>query len=246
MWLIRNISFRQVTPRMARKPKLTSRLTSQPQPLRAQYGSRTCSILRVRSSRRRVSGMAVEQASRPRQQWSCRRREHWHGRRAQSLPALREVRVHLRQERQLYPQESANPGFYLYTYDHQPRQPLRNERRIRDANALVRFQHHAQCSPRGHPPTPSTGSRPESTGSRRGSTRSLEFSCVIEISNRGGPYDLVRENCGIGDGNWWWNRRNGFLRAMSGASGCKTRVPLVSYLFKCHRPRRDDDRQLDE
>jgi hypothetical protein len=25
---------------------------------------------------------------------------------------------------------------------------------------------------------------------------------VIEISNRGGPYDLVRENYGIGGGNW--------------------------------------------
>jgi hypothetical protein len=30
----------------------------------------------------------------------------------------------------------------------------------------------------------------------------LDFSCVIEISNRGGPYDLVRENYGIGHGNW--------------------------------------------
>jgi len=30
----------------------------------------------------------------------------------------------------------------------------------------------------------------------------LDFSCVIEISNRGGPYDLVRENYAIGHGNW--------------------------------------------
>ncbi len=30
----------------------------------------------------------------------------------------------------------------------------------------------------------------------------LDFSCVIEISNRGGPYDLVRENDAIGHGNW--------------------------------------------
>jgi UDP-2,3-diacylglucosamine pyrophosphatase LpxH len=30
----------------------------------------------------------------------------------------------------------------------------------------------------------------------------LDFSSVIEISNRGGPYDLVRENYAIGHGNW--------------------------------------------
>jgi hypothetical protein len=30
----------------------------------------------------------------------------------------------------------------------------------------------------------------------------LDFSCVIEISNRGGPYELVRESYGIGHGNW--------------------------------------------
>jgi hypothetical protein len=30
----------------------------------------------------------------------------------------------------------------------------------------------------------------------------LDFSCVIEISNRGGPYELVRNSDGIGHGNW--------------------------------------------
>jgi UDP-2,3-diacylglucosamine pyrophosphatase LpxH len=30
----------------------------------------------------------------------------------------------------------------------------------------------------------------------------LDFSCVVEISNRGGPYDLVREDYGIGHGYW--------------------------------------------
>jgi UDP-2,3-diacylglucosamine pyrophosphatase LpxH len=30
----------------------------------------------------------------------------------------------------------------------------------------------------------------------------LDFSCVIEISNRGGPYTLVRDSFGVGHGNW--------------------------------------------
>lgn len=30
----------------------------------------------------------------------------------------------------------------------------------------------------------------------------LDFSCVIEISNQGGPYELMRENYVIGHGNW--------------------------------------------
>jgi hypothetical protein len=30
----------------------------------------------------------------------------------------------------------------------------------------------------------------------------LDYSCVIEISNRGGPHELVRESYGIGHGNW--------------------------------------------
>jgi UDP-2,3-diacylglucosamine pyrophosphatase LpxH len=30
----------------------------------------------------------------------------------------------------------------------------------------------------------------------------LDFSCVIEISNRGGPYELVRDSFGVGRGNW--------------------------------------------
>jgi hypothetical protein len=30
----------------------------------------------------------------------------------------------------------------------------------------------------------------------------LDFSCVIEISNRGGPYTLVRDSYGVGHGNW--------------------------------------------
>jgi hypothetical protein len=32
---------------------------------------------------------------------------------------------------------------------------------------------------------------------------------VIEISSRGGPYDVVRENYRIGGGNWWWIVRAG-------------------------------------
>jgi UDP-2,3-diacylglucosamine pyrophosphatase LpxH len=30
----------------------------------------------------------------------------------------------------------------------------------------------------------------------------LDFSCVIEISNRGGPYELVRDSLGVGHGDW--------------------------------------------
>jgi Domain of unknown function (DUF4474) len=30
----------------------------------------------------------------------------------------------------------------------------------------------------------------------------LDFSCVIEISNRGGPYELTLANYGVGQGNW--------------------------------------------
>jgi UDP-2,3-diacylglucosamine pyrophosphatase LpxH len=30
----------------------------------------------------------------------------------------------------------------------------------------------------------------------------LDFSCVIEISNRGGPYELVRDSFGVGHGDW--------------------------------------------
>jgi UDP-2,3-diacylglucosamine pyrophosphatase LpxH len=30
----------------------------------------------------------------------------------------------------------------------------------------------------------------------------LDFSCLIEISNRGSPYELVRESYGVGHGNW--------------------------------------------
>ena len=51
----------------------------------------------------------------------------------------------------------------------------------------------------------------------------LDFSCVIEISNRGGPYELVRETSESGTATGWWNRRNEFLRAGPDASGCKTR-----------------------
>jgi UDP-2,3-diacylglucosamine pyrophosphatase LpxH len=30
----------------------------------------------------------------------------------------------------------------------------------------------------------------------------LDFSCVIEISNRGGPYELIRDSFGVGHGDW--------------------------------------------
>jgi UDP-2,3-diacylglucosamine pyrophosphatase LpxH len=33
-------------------------------------------------------------------------------------------------------------------------------------------------------------------------TEALDFSCVIEVSNRGGPYELVRDSYGVGHGNW--------------------------------------------
>ena len=33
-------------------------------------------------------------------------------------------------------------------------------------------------------------------------SEALDFSCVIEISNRGGPYELVRDSVGVGHGNW--------------------------------------------